>query len=108
MSAIWSRIGVLLTSPEAIFQASTPTRPNSATASFEKGELRNRSPRSRAWVASPAHCGSVKAVRTQYSKRVSSWGLKRTRQGSAGVVSAAAMWVWNLMPSAPAPAAASI
>ena len=37
--AIFSSMGKVPTSPEAIFQASTPTRPNKFTASSEKGEL---------------------------------------------------------------------
>ena len=44
----------------------------------------------------------------QLSRRVSSCRLKRFRQGSARVLSAAAMWVWNLMASAPASAAESM
>ena len=42
--AIFSSMGRVPTSPEAIFQAPTPTRPNRSTASSEKGELTNSRP----------------------------------------------------------------
>ena len=41
VASIRSNIGVLLTSPEATFQAATPTRVSRSTASTENGELRN-------------------------------------------------------------------
>ena len=64
-AAIASSIGTLVISPEATFQPATPTRASSAKASIENGELRNDSPASAAWRASPAHCASVNSIRRQ-------------------------------------------
>ena len=40
----------LLIAPEGIFQPATPMRRSSSSASMEKGELRNSSPRSSLWL----------------------------------------------------------
>ncbi len=59
-----SRLPVV-TSPEATFQASTPTRSSSSYASSENGELRKASPRSLAWDLSSTHWLSLNSILRQ-------------------------------------------
>ena len=56
VSRMQSISGTLLNSPDAIFQAQTPTRFSISAASTENGELRNCSPCSSACCFSPIHC----------------------------------------------------
>ena len=57
--------GVLVISPEAIFQAATPTRFRRSTASRENGEDRNSRPFSSACRRKPAHWSSENSMRFQ-------------------------------------------
>ena len=62
---IRSMNGRLLVSPDATFQAATPTRSRSSIASTENGELRNQSLFSSACFFRPCHALSENSMRFQ-------------------------------------------
>ena len=105
VAATASTRGGLVTSPEAILYAGTPTSSRSSTASTENGDEKKTSP-----------CSSASAFSRTWSSRESSIRLVNSKRGSSkcggvgveGSISASAMCVWNLTAPAPASAAATI